>query len=180
VSGSSPDTNNLLRRLDALAAERDALLHSLEDHPPDRVRRSPDASTWSVLQIVEHLVQSEEYCLLGHLPADRLEHRRRTFLQRLAYELVVAILRSPIRVSTPVEDMDPLGTESLKELAHRWRASHSRLREITLDVPDPRRDAVFRHPVAGPMTPAQAIRMLAAHQTRHIRQIDARLSNSPE
>ncbi len=175
MSGSFGDSTDLRPRLDALASEREALLAHLAALPEDRLRARPDASTWSVLQIVEHLIQAEEYCLLGHLPADHLEHRRRTLLQRLAYEAVVLILRSPIRVSTPVEDMDPRGTATLEELADRWRTSQSRLREITLDVPDPRRDAVFRHPVAGPMTPAQAIRMLAAHQTRHIGQIDARL-----
>lgn len=180
MSGSSDDSAALRPRLDALASEREALLTRLAPLPTDRLRDRPDASTWSVLQIVEHLIQAEEYCLLGHLPADHLEHRRRTLLQRLAYEVVVLILRSPIRVSTPVDDMDPRGTATLEELTRRWRVSQSRLREITLHVQDPRRDAVFRHPVAGPMSPAQAIRMLAAHQARHIGQIDARLTDRRE
>lgn len=169
-------TSDLLHRLDALEAEREDLLERLGAVPETRLRRSVDSASWSVLQIVEHLIQAEEYCLLGHLPPERLEPRRRSLLQRLAYRLVILILRSPLRVSTPIEEMDPTGTTPLARLADRWRTSHSRLRTITLDVSDPRRDAVFRHPVAGPMTPDQAIRMLAAHQTRHLTQIDARLS----
>lgn len=180
MNDTSGTSTRLLHRLDALESEREALLARLESLPERRLRHAPDRSTWSVLQIVEHMIQAEEYCLLGHLPAERLESRRRTIPQRLAYELVVLILRSPIRVSTPVDDMDPDGTASLGELADRWRVSQSRLREITVDVADPRRDAVFRHPVAGPMTPSQAIRMLGAHQARHLAQIDARLAIHPE
>jgi len=169
------ESRALLRRLDALESDRELLLDRLDTVPGARLRRSPDSDTWSVLQIVEHMIQAEEYCLLGHLPADRLEGRRRTLRQRLVYRLVILILKSPIPVSAPVDDMTPLGAASLDELAGRWRASQSRLRRITREIGDPRRDAVFRHPVAGPMTPANAIHMLATHQTRHMRQIDARL-----
>ncbi len=32
---------------------------------------------------------------------------------------------------------------------------------------------LFRHPIAGPLTTAHALRMLEVHLDRHIRQIDA-------
>jgi len=167
--------DRLAARVARLQRERDALLERLAALDPIRVATPPEEGVWSAAQVVEHMIVAEEWCLLGHLPPERLEPRRRSLRHRLLYELVVLILKGPVRVSTPVEDMDPEGVTPLTELAARWRASQGRLASVVASVGDPARDAVFRHPVAGPMTPAQAVRMLEAHQRRHIRQIEARL-----
>lgn len=168
----------LLGRIDGLARERDALLARLEEVDAERITTPPESGVWSVAQVVEHMIIAEEYCQLAHVPMEQLEARPQSLRKRLVYELVVLILKGPIRVSTPVEDMDPEGTLSLDELAERWRASQARMADVVQTIKNPARDAVFRHPVAGPMTPAQAIRMLEAHQRRHIEQIEARLARS--
>jgi len=166
----------LLTRVERLAVKREALLERLESLEPGRVSEPPAADVWSIGQVVEHMIIAEEYCLLGHLDAHQLEARPSSLRQRLLYEVVVLVLLGPVRVSTPVVEMDPEGTESLEELSERWRRSQTRLSEIVQNVGDPARDAIFRHPIAGPMTAAQAVRMLEVHQRRHIRQIDARLA----
>lgn len=166
----------LLRRIERLAGEREELLDRLLSLEPARISTPPAPGVWSAAQVVEHMIIAEHYCLLGHLPPDQLRVRSASLRQRLLYELVVLILTSPIRVSAPVQDMDPEGSTPLGELAPRWRTSQERLADIVRTVDDPVRDAVFRHPVAGPMTPAQAVRMLEAHQRRHTRQIDERLA----
>lgn len=170
--------DRLLGRIEALAAERDDLLSRLGRLDPVHIKTAPESGVWSAIQVVEHMIIAEEYCLLAHLPADQLQARSRPLLKRLVYELVVLLLKGPVRVSTPVKDMDPEGTAGLDELADRWRASHARLAEIVRTIDDPEGDAVFRHPVAGAMTPAQSIRMLEAHQRRHVEQIDERLAGS--
>lgn len=166
--------SGVIRRLARVESERESLLASLEGLGEEALRRRPAPDTWSILEVVEHMVQAEDFCLMNHRDADALEVRPRSLRQRLAYELVVLILEGPVRVSAPVKAMNPEGTATLHELAERWRESQARLRSIVESTQDPRRDAVFRHPVAGPMTPAQAVRMLDAHQRRHIRQIEKR------
>jgi len=167
-----------MRRVERLAAERDALLDRLAELDPEQLGRRPEAGVWSAAEVVEHMIIAEEYCQLAKVPIAELESRPRSLRQRILYEIVVLVLKGPVGVSTPVDDMDPEGHAPLDELAARWRRSQDRLADVVRSVGDPGRDAVFRHPVAGPMTPAQAIRMLEAHQRRHIRQIEERLGES--
>lgn len=168
----------LTARLDSIEREREALLGRLVDLPRHRLEARPDSDTWSVLQIVEHLVQAEEWVLLARLDADQLEARPRSLANRLWYRIVLLVLRGPFPVKTPTRQMNPTGDASLEELGDRWRRSHTRLRRISTAAERPTRDALFRHPVAGPLTPMQAIEMLRTHQRRHLKQIRRRLAGT--
>ncbi len=141
---------------------------------PGRLAAHPRPGKWSIQEIVEHLVLSEvgvfgDLAQLGHQTP--LPRRTR---DRILYLLVMFILRFDIPVSVPSPAMNPKGGLSLAEVRVQWEANHDRLRawvatsnQSLLDRP------LFRHPVAGPMTTAQALRMLEVHLDRHVRQIDA-------
>jgi hypothetical protein len=68
--------------------------------------------------------------------------------------------------------MVPDGNTSLSELRHQWEENLSWLRDY-LDTlrPEDLQRAVFRHPIAGPMTVAQTIHMARLHFDVHFRQI---------
>ncbi|MBT8402296.1 MAG: DinB family protein [Gemmatimonadetes bacterium] len=61
---------------------------------------------------------------------------------------------------------------SFDELRAAWEESHRGLRRHVIAEGEGRiSGAVFVHPVSGPLTTRQAIRMLRVHLTRHERQI---------
>lgn len=173
----------LLARLDRVEKDREELLGRLAQVEEKRLRESTSPEVWSVLQIVEHLVQAEDHVLLVKKAPDQLDRRPRSLRNRIVFQLVILILKAPFPVKVPGGDaMHPKGGAGLPELAERWRASQARLRGIVegegaASGIDPMCDAVFRHPVAGPMTPAQAVSMLSTHQRRHLAQIRDRLSD---
>jgi len=144
----------------------------VESWGPELLHAHPRPGKWSIQEIVEHLVLAEEDVFLDLDDLERLEDRPRRPKNRLLYFLVMFILRYGIPVEAPSRAMLPTGDSSLSELRHRWEWNHARLGAYLagLSAAGARR-AVFRHPVTGPLTVRQAIRMVEVHLDRHIRQI---------
>ncbi len=160
------------RQIRSLNDRRNALLDELESLSPEDLARRPGPGKWSILEIVEHLVISEELVLLGLPPVESLVARRRRFKHRFAYLVVFFVLRFGVRVKTPSPQMNPQGGGSLPELRRRWDENFDRLRAY---VPALGRErlghAVFRHPAAGPITFSQALILDRLHLRTHTRQI---------
>lgn len=165
-------TRRLLRRLEAVDARRRALLDEISALDPGTLERRPADGGWNLLEVVEHLVMAE-VDVLGDLDAARERpSRRRTVRHRFGYLLVLAILGLGIPVKVPSQGMLPKGGRTLEELRAAWDDTHRRLRAYaaSMDAESLRR-APFRHPVAGPLTLGQAVRMLEVHLRRHQGQI---------
>lgn len=84
----------------------------------------------------------------------------------------MGVLRFDIPVKIPAKAMRPVGGRTLQELGASWKENHSCLRTFVaaLDTSGAKR-AIFRHPVAGPISVNQGLLMLELHLDRHIRQI---------
>jgi len=163
----------LQARLQLIEAKRIRLQQRLSGLEPHVVTARPRPDKWSILEIVEHLVLSER-AVFG--PLDGLEQRtprERSLRNRALYWVVMFILHFDIPVKVPSAALLPEGTRSVESLWAQWQASHTALRRW-VEASDARvqRHALFSHPVAGPMTMADTLRMLDVHLDRHIRQID--------
>jgi hypothetical protein len=163
-----------LPKLRAFNETRRALLDELEALDPAMLTAKPRAGKWSMLEIVEHLVLAERAVFKGLPDASRLVDGERGPGNHARYLLVLFILKSGVPVRVPSPEMVPRGDRSLTELRRSWDESQDWLRSYVDRVgPDGVRRAVFEHPVAGPMTVKQAVRMLRVHLGGHVRQIRA-------
>lgn len=163
---------SLRERLDSIERRRIALLDEAKDLDASVLQARPLPGKWSIGEIIEHLVLAERD-VLGGLPdpAD-LEAMPRRLKNHLLYAVVMFVLRYDIPVKAPSRAMIPTGDKSLDELREMWDANHAWIRSYLDGLDDQgRRRAVFAHPVTGPLTPGQAVRMLDVHLVRHIRQI---------
>lgn len=162
----------LNERLGRIEAKRARLLDELSDVDPSWLGAHPRPGKWSVLEIVEHLVLSED-AVFGD-PA-RLEvgpPLRRGPKNRVLFLVVMFVLRFDIPVKVPSRAMAPRGGGSLADLRLRWEANHHRLRGwVEASDASRLRSPLFRHPVSGPMTISNALWMLDVHLDRHTRQI---------
>lgn len=167
--------NPLLAHLDRIEAARDALLAEVAEvaaSDPDRLRHRPGSGSWCVLEVVEHLVLAERSVLRGLFDPERLEARQRTPRDRALRWVVRGILRFGIPVKAPSRSMVPGGEIELPELQAMWEENHRRLRAFLTDLEaEAEEDAVFRHPVTGPLPPAAAVDLMAVHLDRHRGQI---------
>jgi len=168
----------LARHLHALDSRRSELLATVRNASPVQRAFRPAADSWSMLDVVEHLVLAEEGALLsltkGPRPGSRV-----TLRNRVAVVLVRLYLSAGFRARVPASRIMPQGGLSLDELARRWATVSAALRDrlaglhgADLRVPK------FRHPVAGWLPAASGFAFLVTHLAHHRRQLD-RIRRSP-
>ena len=162
----------MLAKVDRIEEIRTRLLADLEGLPAAVLEARPESGGWSVLEIVEHLLLSEESVMKNVDRPELLRPRRRSLRARIGYAAVLGILASPFKVRVPSPDMKPSGGRSFDELRSAWEESHRALRRhVVAEGEGEVSGAVFVHPVSGPLTTRQAVRMLRVHLERHERQI---------
>jgi hypothetical protein len=147
-------------------------LDSLRRLNDDQLRKKPGPDNWSLLEIVQHLVLSEREVLQDLPEPKELTARKRGFRARLAYAMVLAVLRWNIPAPVPSDAMVPDGNTSLSEMHHQWDENLGWLRAYLDSIgAEDLQDAVFNHPIVGPMTVAQTIHLAKLHFDVHLRQI---------
>ena len=160
------------KQLQAFDDTRRRVLDELEALDPALLVAKPIAGKWSMIEIVEHLVLAERAVFKGLPAPSRLEEKHRDFGNRVRYALVLFILTSGIPVRTPSNAMVPQGGRGLSELRRLWDESQQWLRSCIAHLgPGAGQKAVFEHPIAGPLTVSQAVRMGQVHVDGHVRQI---------
>ena len=159
-------------QLEIYDQKRNALLDDLEWLNEDQIRGKPGPDNWSVLEIVQHMVLSEREVLQDLPGSKKLTDRKRGFRARLSYAVVLAVLRWNIPAPVPSDGMVPDGNTSLSKLRQQWDENLRWLRDYLDNLrPEDLQRAVFRHPIAGPMTVVQTIHMAQLHFDVHRRQI---------
>jgi hypothetical protein len=161
----------LIERLRAFDARRNALLDEMEALEPAKLLARPLPGKWTILEIVEHLVIAERVVFQDLPEPSRLKARKPRLAQRVRYLIVMFVLRTGIPVGVVSPAMIPVGRD-LAELRRLWDENKTWLLACIESLgPEGIHRAVLRHPVAGPITIRQAAIMSRVHLERHIRQI---------
>jgi len=137
----------------------------------------PDANTWSINQVLEHLYLSEtatvEYMKKKTAGGEELypstfKHTWRAFLLKL-------FLRSSKKFKLPPKaPIDPSGKFSFAELTQKWDALRNDFAALLNNFDEATADKlIFRHPRAGYFNARQTIKFSYEHIHHHIRQIEA-------
>jgi hypothetical protein len=159
-------------RLNRIEKLRTSLLAETGGLDLQALTTRPESDQWSILEVLEHLVRSETDVMRGLFDEGALSPKERTLRNRLAFLVVMLILRYPIPVKTPSRGMLPRGKWSRDEISSRWDENHGTIMRFAEDLDEEgSRHAVFAHPISGPLTPYQAILMLEVHLRRHARQV---------
>lgn len=167
-----PIDPKLERRLQRFDAQRRALLDEMDAMNPAHITAKPLAGKWSMLEILEHLVVAERAVLRGLPDSSQLSSRERTLEHRIRHAIVLLVLRWRVPVRIPSPAMAPLGHRDLSELRGMWDENQRWLRSLA-SATDRRalRRGVFEHPIAGPLTIEQVVRLGQMHLDTHSRQI---------
>ena len=168
----------LAHHLDALDGARADLLAAVRAASPAQRVFRPARDSWSMVDVVEHLVLAEEGALLSLVKGPR-PGARVTVRNRVAVVLIRLSLSAGFRVRVPASRLLPQGGLSLEELERRWATVAATLRERVAGLEHADRHAPrFRHPIAGWLPLASGFAFLVTHLTHHRRQID-RIRRSP-
>ena len=163
------------KRLQEFNEKRTALLAEMEALEPATLVAKPLSGNWSILEIVEHLVLAERSVFQELAELSRLRDQERSLEHRIRYRIVLFVLRYGIPVQVPSPAMVPRGGRGLDELRRLWDESQGWVRAYLDRLgPEGARRAVLKHPVAGPLSLEQAVRMNQVHFNSHTRQITRR------
>ena len=163
-------------RLQRFDRTRQHLMEEMSTLDAARLNATPMPGKWSTLQIVEHLVVAERAVFLDLPNPSDLVARTRGLGHHLRYALVMSVLRLGVPVRVPSPTMVPRGSHELCALGCMWDENQLWLRTVAERLgSEVVRAAVLVHPIAGPLTVAQGVRMGQVHVDGHIRQIRQRL-----
>lgn len=152
------------------------LLRDLKLYSDAKLNEQPSPSEWSVLQIMQHLMQAESGAVgyvkkkLSHEPAlvnaNVMSSFRSLFLNMA--------LTSPIKIKAP----DQIGGETLLtnltfwEVAKQWKVQRNELEMYLESLPeDYFTKDLYKHPLSGKMTLSNMLSFFNKHVNRHTRQI---------
>jgi hypothetical protein len=161
----------LKQKFDALEEQRRALFDRLAREDDARLRYHPASSSWSMLQVVEHLVLVEGLVMKTMLRAERPIVRRRWW-HRIGAWLVSIVLGRGIRVPAPSKKVVPLTDSPLHESGAKWDELRRQLRAfLDQTTSESARQLGFRHPVSGPLDIPSSLDFIRSHFDHHLRQI---------
>lgn len=166
-------------RFEDLEDRKTELLADLGEGSDAQLHFRPTPESWSLLQVLEHLLRVEEAVLEQLQRTASASHRRRTPVTRLRFAFLRLVLRSPLRVKAPTRRVLPAGDLTLGEIEASWsdvrRALARRLEAIEAPALT---SPVAYHPVAGRLTAVQGLDFLIDHFDHHLRQVE-RIRRSP-
>jgi hypothetical protein len=150
-----------------------AMLARLAALTPGVRERRPTESTWSLSDVVEHIVLAEGG-MTSALAKDPSPERPRRFppARRLRMLALRGVLLGGIRIRAPVTAILPTRELPWPELVARWDAQRERLR-LWLERAQPPILSTprFKHPIVGWMDVPQALRFAGDHLRHHFMQL---------
>lgn len=151
-----------------LERRSDALLESISSLTPEQRSFRPGPDAWSAVQVADHLARTERSVLDG-LQRGLPEHLRRRKLRHvLAYPMVLAVMRVPVKVKAPLREIVPREVRPFDVVREEWAAARRGLRKHLEGLADDEVSApLIRHPVAGPAGADKLLTFLAAHVRHH-------------
>lgn len=164
---------DLQHRFDQVESQRAALLSAVVALSDAQASWTPNPSVWSVRQIVQHLVLSDE--TVGHAcePGDvQAEERLLRVLPRAVRRgLVIRAFARNMALPLPSPGVEPREDVPLPALLARWDKARGEMKAVldTLHGNGTR----WSHPVLGPLTATQMLDLEHAHNAYHGRQIKA-------
>ena len=168
--------------LQALKAGRDALGDALDGVDDTLASRKPAGGGWSILDCVDHMVESERY-LLSRLHA--AEHADQPFEKSRREAKIAKLAADRTRRIEAPEQAHPRGRYgSLGEALEAFNATRAEVvRWVENCTGDPRRMLTDHPLIVGPVTCSETLVMIAAHPARHAKQIEeirSHLTASPQ
>ncbi|MBC7788643.1 MAG: DinB family protein [Anaerolineae bacterium] len=164
-------------RLTLLEQRREVLLREASALTEAQLTFKPMQGAWSILQVIEHLLLVEGGIVerVTTRPPRAVRPRVR---DRLGYAAVWVALAYGMRIKAPIQSVMPSKGITLSEAAEQWRVMLRSLSEHLATVRDDSlKLTVFKHPIGGPMTLAEALLFITRHFDHHLRQI-ARIRSS--
>jgi uncharacterized damage-inducible protein DinB len=157
--------------LEKLQAGRDALGEALRGVDDAMATRKPSCESWSILDCVEHMVESERFLLTRLKTAEDAE---RPFEKSRREGKIATLAADRSRRIDAPEQVHPRGRfATLNEAIAAFDETRSEVERWVENCTGDPRCMLTDHPlIVGPVTCSETLIMMAAHPARHAKQIE--------
>lgn len=163
--------------LDQLDHDLRLLFKELQVYTDDQLNRSPAPDKWSVIQVMHHLMLSEQ--LSHRYVVKKLSFEpelKKAGIQAKGREwLVRSYLASPLKRKAPpmIARENLPAFASFWDTVKKWKTQRLELRDYLEDLDGNMMDKeIYKHPFAGRLSLPGMLRFFNAHFRRHRRQIE--------
>ena len=161
--------SELQNQYNNLEEARRTLTHKVRGLQPERLNHKPGPDRWSILEDFQHLVLAEQRTSLKAGSILDSEERKSGM-----FEIVLQVLDHDTAVDVPDPGMVPDGNATLENLIAAWDKSRTGLFKFLESCgPEDLERSVSRHPVTGPLTVMECLRLVDSHFHHHRRRIEA-------
>ena len=164
----------LRQSFDRLERTRRELFDRLSRLSRDQLTHQPGENQWSILQVMEHLILSEEQTC--HVVTRQLANPRLSAggNWHLPFRLLVMrlVLRSKLRFKVPHQSVLPSGGLGYDALTKRWEAARQRMATVLKRFDEQLlARPVMRHAVFGSLPIEAVLQFMQEHFNHHLHQI---------
>jgi uncharacterized damage-inducible protein DinB len=161
--------DELQQKYDALEKARLALIQKVRALEPERLNHKPGPDRWSILEDFQHMVLAEQRTSLKAGSVSDSEE-----IKPGMFEIVLQVLDHDTVVDVPDPGMIPDGNATLENLIAAWDKSRTGLFKFLESCgPKDLERPVSRHPVTGPLTVIECLRLIDSHFNHHRRRLEA-------
>lgn len=135
----------------------------------------PSAESWSLQQVLAHVVSVEQLSIRSLSRWKNSEKaRRKTIGTSLRSFLLRVMLKSPLKFKAPpVPGLLPDEEQSIPALLKEWETSRIQLKQFLDLFPEEKLDfEIYRHPRSGWLTLLQALKFMEDHLRHHQQQLE--------
>ena len=164
-----PELSSLWDKLEACRHEMLSLIDELQ---PEELLYKAAPDRWSILQILQHVVASDEG--MRQTESELRNHPLRNILQPgKMFQVVKDVLEKDVPVDVPHPSLNPDGQTNLEELRSTWQNERQAMADLLASVSlEHHQRVMFSHAAAGPLTAQQMLDLALAHTNTHLRQIE--------
>lgn len=165
----------MYNQIGELESKRNFLIQKLKGLSIDELERKPVADKWCILEIIAHLVLSEElsvgYALNKVSNPEKLQSVK--FSSSIKAKLLEYVLKLNIKYKAP-KIAKPTNIEELKfdDLIERWAQARQGLEQISEFPSELLKKGVLKHPYTGFMNFDQMLSFIEEHYNHHLKQIN--------
>ena len=170
----------LIKKLGDLETDRNELFLWLSRHDKEELAYRPGEDRWNVLEILCHLLLSEEGTLryirkkLQYSPNGLPDAGMFSHIKTIILEWV---LKSPVKIKAPA-GLDRFPEEPLLEkIDADWSASRLEFKKMVEELSEKQlKWQLFKHPIIGRIGIEDTVKFLSAHYYHHKKQINRLIS----
>ena len=167
--------NALIEHFERAEAAKSTLLDMIASCPVEQQSQKPSPEAWNMIEVAEHLFNAEQGIVPQLKKYGKGEGKQASLFAGIRSTLLTLFMRSPAKFNVPkaAARIEPKGMHNLDSLKQAWDALRKEMLRWAEDYPTSHLSHyVFKHPVAGLLTPIQTMQFLEDHIAHHIKQIE--------